>query len=603
MCNRSVLINLSKFESIDIEFSNLVYSVKDGFRGSNKEILKGINGVFKSGEITAIMGPSGAGKTTLLNILTGFIQKKNLKGDVNYLINGNDKKSWSAYKKQSCYILQEDQLPSYFTVNELMIITANLKIDNSLSKKNKQMLIDDILDALDLIHSKNTHTNKLSGGQKKRLSVALELIDNPSVMFLDEPTTGLDSSASLQCMTMLQKLAKTGHTIICTIHQPSAAIFKMFDHVYLLSNGQCMYEGAPENVVEYFANLGLHCPKYHNPADYIIEIVNNEYGDFKDQFIKAIENDKTIWRAKTSTKLLVIKNDASDCNEKRKAIVMIQKPSELTRFFILLNRYFIQFYRDWTLVYLKAFIHFLLSLIFGLFFKSIGNESTKVISNIGFLMVLLIYINYTNMMPSVLKFPLEIGILKKEQFNNWYNLKTYFFALLIANLPIQLLFTLIVCIISYVLSDQPLDLNRILMFIGISILTTLIADSFGLIIGSTINPVNGTFVSVIISCVFMMLTGFFVLFNHMHKYIYYFSYLSYLRYSLNGLVDSIYGYDREKLNCPILTYCYYRIPQTIFHDMGMANGGYWADVIILFVNFFFYRTVAYYALRRNLLMM
>lgn len=99
MYSHSVLLNLPKFESIDIEFSNVVYSVRDGIRGSNKNILKGINGFFKSGEITAIMGPSGAGKSTLLNILTGFKQNINLKGEINYLINGNEKKSWNVYKK------------------------------------------------------------------------------------------------------------------------------------------------------------------------------------------------------------------------------------------------------------------------------------------------------------------------------------------------------------------------------------------------------------------------------------------------------------------------------------------------------------------------
>ncbi|XP_043499361.1 ATP-binding cassette sub-family G member 1-like [Polistes fuscatus] len=598
MDSHSVLLNLSKFESLDIEFSNVVYSVQGGIRGSNKKILKGINGLFKSGEITAIMGPSGAGKSTLLNILTGFKQNKNLKGEINYLINGKEKKTWNMYKKQSCYILQEDQLPNFFTVNELMIMSANFKIDNSLCKNAKQMLIDDILKALDLMQSKNTHTNRLSGGQKKRLSVALELIDNPSVMFLDEPTTGLDSSSSLQCITMLQKLAKKGHTIICTIHQPSANIFEMFNHVYLLSDGQCMYDGAAVNVVDYFHDLGLYCPKYHNPADYMIEVVSNEYGNFEDLLITAVKNNQT-WLTNTPSKLM-IQNDSQNYKENGKTPVMIKKPSEFTRFFILLNRYFIQFYRDWTIVYLKVFVHFVLGLIFGLFFNSIGNESTKVLNNVGFLMIILIYLTYTNMMPSVLKFPLEIRLLKKEQFNNWYNLKTYYLALLIANLPVQLIFTITVCVISYVLSSQPLDWNRMLMFIGISGLTTLVADSFGLIIGSSINPINGTFVSVIMLCIFVLLSGFFVFFHHMHKYIYYFSYLSYLRYSLDGLIDTIYGYDREKLNCPSLTYCNYRMPQTIFLEFGIVNGAYWYDIIILIINFLFYRILAYYTLKRTL---
>ncbi|XP_035720104.1 ATP-binding cassette sub-family G member 1-like [Vespa mandarinia] len=602
MYNRSTLLNLSKSKSIDIQFVDVVYEVQDGFYGLKKQILKGINGLFKSGNMTAIMGPSGAGKSTLLNILTGFKRDKSLKGNINYLNNKGNKESWNEYKKHSCYILQEDQLPNFFTVNEMMMISANLKLGNILNEKAKQILIDDILDTLDLIQTKNTRTNKLSGGQKKRLSIALELIDNPPVMFLDEPTTGLDSSSSLQCVTMLQKLARSGKTIICTIHQPSAAIYKMFDHVYLLADGRCMYEGAAKNTINYFADLGLYCPKYHNPADYMLEIVNKEYGNFNDQLVAAIESNKAAWRSKTSTNQSIIDNNGvKNYNENKKTAVLINTPSEFTRFWILLNRCFIQFYRDWTLSYLKMLIHFSVGLFFGLVFENSGNDSNKTISNISYIMISLIYLCYTSMMPAVLKFPLEMAILKKERFNNWYQLRTYYIALLIANVPLQILLSFIYCSISYFLSSQPLDWNRFLMFFGICTLTIHIADSFGLVIGTMLNPVNGTFISVIIFSTFIIFAGFFIFFNHMPQYLYYFSYLNYMRYALEGSIQSLYGFNRENLNCPDFTYCHFRIPQTILVELGMTNNKYWFDVIILIINFIFYRIIAYYTLKRNLL--
>ncbi|KAL2742768.1 hypothetical protein V1477_008257 [Vespula maculifrons] len=603
MYNRPVLSHPSKTKLIDIQFFDLVYEVQDGFRGSKKQILKGINGLFKSGDLTAIMGPSGAGKSTLLNILTGFKQDKSMKGKINYLNNKGNNETWNEYKKYSCYILQEDQLPNLFTVNEAMIISTNLKLGNNLNRKAKQILIDDILDTLDLIHTKNTRTNKLSGGQKKRLSIALELVDNPPVMFLDEPTTGLDSSSSLQCVTMLQKLAKGGRTIICTIHQPSAVIYMMFDHVYLLADGRCMYEGAAKNTIDYFAQLGLHCPKYHNPADYMLEIVSNEYGNFNDQLVATIENNKTIWRAKSSMKnqSIIDDNGIKDYKREEKTTVLINTPSEFTRFWILLNRCFVQFYRDWTLSYLKLLVHFSVGLFLGLFFDNAGMDSNKTISNISFIMVSIIYLCYTSMMPAVLKFPLEMAMLKKERFNNWYQLRTYYLALLIANIPIQLLFSFIYCSISYFLSNQPLDWDRFLMFFVIFVLIMLIADSFGLVIGTLVNPVNGTFLSVIIFSMFIILAGFFIFFNHMPKYLYYFSYLNYMRYALEGVVQSLYGYNREKLDCPDLTYCHFRIPQMVFIELGMTNTKYWFDVIILIINFLFYRIVAYYTLKRNLM--
>nr|XP_050862742.1 ATP-binding cassette sub-family G member 4-like isoform X2 [Vespula vulgaris] len=449
MYAKSVQLNLSVSKSIDIEFSNVVYEVQNGFRGPKKQILKGINGYFKSGEMCAIIGPSGAGKSTLLNILTGFEENKSLVGKINYRDSKGDKEPWNKCRKYSCYILQENYLRNLFTVNEAMMISTNLKIGNNLNRNTKQILIDDILDRLDLIVNKNTHTNKLSGGQKKRLSIALELVDNPPVMFLDEPTTGLDSYSSFHCVKLLQNLARDGRTIICTIHQPSATIYEMFDHIYLLADGRCMYDGTAKNTIDYFANLGLHCPKYHNPADYIIEVVSNEYGDFRDQLVELVENKWKISQVNSLEKLSAIEDNKvqRNYNEKEKTTVLINTPSEFKRFLILLNRSIVLSHRDWNLVYLK---------------------------------------------------------------------------------------------------------------------------------------------------------GCFVMFNDMPKYFYYFSYFSYMRYAFEGMIQSTYGYNREKLYCSDNTiYCPFRVPKIVIKELALTDEQYWFDLLVLIIFFVFYRIIAYYTLKRN----
>ncbi|CAG9113377.1 unnamed protein product [Plutella xylostella] len=318
---------------------------------TSKTILKGVSGLFKSGQLTAIMGPSGAGKSSLMNALTGFstagVTGTIRAGDSVCELSDtrNALSSLKAYMKKSCYILQDDRLNPLFTVGELMKFAADLKLGETLTEKYKTTVIREVLDTLGLGGTEGTRCGNLSGGQRKRLSIAVELIDNPPVIFLDEPTTGLDSLTSSQCIDMLKNLARNGRTVVCTIHQPSASIYALFDQVYILAEGLCIYNGSSANTVPYLASVGLQCPVYHNPADYILEVANGEYGNFTETLAKASASQdnslKTIAPAITANN----KVEGFPCG---KTTIVISPPDEFYKFRVLFKRCLIQQYRDWS---------------------------------------------------------------------------------------------------------------------------------------------------------------------------------------------------------------------------------------------------------------
>ncbi|KAF2360834.1 ABC transporter-like [Trinorchestia longiramus] len=266
------MLTLSRRKEINLTVKDLTYWVPNGNKGQ-RNILKGISGSFSSGQLTAILGPSGSGKTSFMNIAAGS-RTRRVSGTI--LVNGTSRNP-SVFRRHSCYITQHDHLLPFLTVQEAMTAAAYLKLGPKAKQEGPQ-LIDEILIRLRLTDCRNTRTNDLSGGETKRLSIALELINNPPIMFFDEPTSGLDSRNSYQCVQLLHALARGGRTIICTLHQPSARVFQMFDQLYALADGQCIYRGTTQDLIPFLDSMGLQCPPYHNPADFLVEVAVGEYG-------------------------------------------------------------------------------------------------------------------------------------------------------------------------------------------------------------------------------------------------------------------------------------------------------------------------------------
>ncbi|XP_026732492.1 ATP-binding cassette sub-family G member 4 isoform X1 [Trichoplusia ni] len=656
------LTHLPKRPPVDLAFTDLTYKVQEGRKSNVKTILKSVSGRLRSGELTAIMGPSGAGKSTLLNILTGY-KTSGMEGSIT--VNGMER-NLSSFRKLSCYIMQDNQLHGNLTVEEAMAVATALKLPSATTTADKEEVIQEILETLGLSEHHKTMTSNLSGGQKKRLSIALELVNNPPIMFFDEPTSGLDSSSCFQCISLLKTLARGGRTIICTIHQPSARLFEMFDHLYTLADGQCVYQGSTGRLVEWLGSLNLQCPSYHNPASFIIEVSCGEYGDNTGKLVRAINNGQNDIRngvpfpdskvpdynnkqaMEESLSKEWNKNDLAQVQEKFKdngtnngngnlqngilqyaaseiakgdpLVVQMDSEkqdnvevallggegspkryatSELTQFWVVLKRTLLFSRRDWTLMYLRLFAHILVGFLIGALYYDIGDDGSKVLSNLGFLFFNMLFLMYTSMTITILSFPLEMPVLVKEHFNRWYSLRSYYLAITVSDIPFQAIFCIIYVVIVYLLTSQPPVWFRFAMFLSSCLLISFVAQSVGLVVGAAMNVQNGVFLAPVMSVPFLLFSGFFVSFNAIPVYLRWITYLSYIRYGFEGTALATYSFDRPKLKCH-QTYCHFKNPETTLEELDMLNADFTLDIAALCLIFLVLRISAFLFLRWKL---
>jgi len=261
-----------------ISFRRVCFSVPDRQNPTErKQLLKDVSGWLSPGSLTAILGPSGCGKTTLLTLLADQDENGEKSGDV--FVNGEPRAG--TFRRLCAYVQQNDVLMDSLTTRESLWFACELRLGAQMGRSEKITIVHQTLVDLDLAAQADVPVFRLSGGQKRRLTVALELVARPSVVLLDEPTSGLDAGGALKLVQVLRGLANGNRTIAVTIHQPRSDAFQLFDRCILMNVGRVVYNGPVSGILTHFA------PEHHvneldepvNPADLVLDLTHSTPGE------------------------------------------------------------------------------------------------------------------------------------------------------------------------------------------------------------------------------------------------------------------------------------------------------------------------------------
>ncbi|XP_058749298.1 pleiotropic drug resistance protein 1-like [Vicia villosa] len=546
------------FEPHSISFDEVTYSVDMPQEMRNRGVvedklflLKGVCGAFRPGVLTALMGVTGAGKTTLMDVLAGRKTGGYISGDIR--ISGYPKKQ-ETFARISGYCEQNDIHSPHVTVHESLLYSAWLRLSPEINAESRKEFIEEVMELVELKPLQNAlvglpGVSGLSTEQRKRLTIAVELVANPSIIFMDEPTSGLDARAAAIVMRTVRNTVDTGRTVVCTIHQPSIDIFESFDELLLLKQGgKEIYVGPlghhSSKLISYFEGIqGVNKIKDgYNPATWMLEVTSSykevELGiDFADVY----RNSELYRRNKTLIQELSTAAPGSTDLYFRSQY----SQSFFTQCLACLWKQRWSYWRNPIYTAIRFFYSTVVAVLVGTMFWNIGSKIEKVqnlFNAMGsmYAAVLLIGIkNATSVQPVV---AVERTVFYRERAAGMYSAFPYAFAQVVIELPYVFVQAVVYGLIVYAMIGFEWSVVKILWYLFFMYFTFLYFTYYGMMsVAVTPNSHISSIVCTAFFSVWNLFSGFIVPTPKIPVWWRWYSWANPVAWSLYGLVVSQYG--------------------------------------------------------------
>nr|XP_034370301.1 ATP-binding cassette sub-family G member 8 isoform X3 [Arvicanthis niloticus] len=434
--------------------------------------IRNLNFKVRSGQMLAVIGSSGCGRASLLDVITGRDHGGKMKSGQIW-INGQ-LSTPQLIRKCVAHVRQQDQLLPNLTVRETLTFIAQMRLPRTFSQAQRDKRVEDVIAELRLRQCANTRVGNtyvrgVSGGERRRVSIGVQLLWNPGILILDEPTSGLDSFTAHNLVRTLSRLAKGNRLVLISLHQPRSDIFRLFDLVLLMTSGTPIYLGAAQHMVQYFTSIGHPCPRYSNPADFYVDLTSIDRRS-KEQEVATMEKarslaalflekvqgfDDFLWKAEakacstgtyTVSQTQTLTQD-TDCG------TAAELPGMMQQFSTLIRRQISNDFRDLPTLLIHGAEACLMSLIIGFLYYGHDAKQLSFMDMSALLFMIGALIPFNVILDVVSKCHSERSMLYYELEDGLYTAGPYFFAKVLGELPEHCAYVIIYAMPIYWLTN------------------------------------------------------------------------------------------------------------------------------------------------------